>query len=75
MTDVASAPAELRDRWRHDLNNAAHRVSVVRESIGVLGVMPGKGSLEGLAADLELAQKQLRAIQEQVEDVIRKRTA
>jgi hypothetical protein len=70
MTDVASAPAETRDRWRHALNAAAERLSVVRESLGVLGAMPGKGSLEGLAEDLSRASFTLAMIRTEVYGVV-----
>ena len=70
MTGVASAPPEARDRWRHALNEAAERLAVVRESIGVLGVMPGKGSLEGLAEDLSRASFTLAMIKTEVYGVI-----
>lgn len=66
MTAVGEVSAEDRDRWRHDLNCAAHRLAIVREALGVLGAVPGKGSLEGLAADLELASRQVRNLQVEV---------
>lgn len=70
MTAVAAAPAEQRDRWRHELNGAAERLAVVREAVGVLGAMPAKGSLEGLDEDLSRALFTLSMIRAEVRGVI-----
>jgi hypothetical protein len=70
MTYVASAPEQVRNRWRHDLNGVTERLAVVRQSIGVLGAMHAKGSLEGLALDLERAVHALTGMQAEVADII-----
>lgn len=63
MTDINLVPPKMRDEWRHELNHAAHRLSTVREALGVLGAVNPRGSLEGLAVDLETARRQITALQ------------
>ena len=66
MTSITQAPAKVRDHWRHELNHAAHRLSKVREALGVLGALEPRGSLEGLAADLNAVSIQIRNLQIEV---------
>lgn len=72
MTDIKIVPDDMRDRWRHDLNCSAYRLSGVRNALGVIGVMNPQGSLEGLIIDMERARIMLKGIQDEAAAAIRK---
>jgi hypothetical protein len=66
MIPIKSVAVEDRDRWRHELNHIASRLTQARAALGVVGAMEPRGSLRGFAVDITHSIEQLEIIQEEI---------